>query len=80
VNSVCKCYRTLSLSGSKALAALRAICNLENLVGLTTPTFGPQRRLVGVLGANPGLFSLGWGRVDGLPCVSAWRAVSSHYA
>jgi hypothetical protein len=40
----------------------RAICNLENLEGETKAALGPQRRLVGALGANLGLFSFGWGR------------------
>jgi hypothetical protein len=40
----------------------RAICNLENLEGENKAALGPQRRLVGALGANLGLFSVGWGR------------------
>ena len=40
----------------------RAICNLENLEGETKAALGLQRRLVGALGANLGLFSVGWGR------------------
>ena len=40
----------------------RAICNLENLEGETKAALGPQRRLVGALGANLGLVSVGWGR------------------
>ena len=40
----------------------RAICNLENLEGETKAALGLQRRLVGALGANLGLFSVGCGR------------------